>query len=89
MLDNVRAHKPRAMRHNIDQTGASLIFLPAYSPDMNFIELSWSGNEGRPKDFGARTVDDLHQAIRSAMDLVCADAAAGWFKHCGYRPPAK
>jgi transposase len=89
ILDNVGAHKPEQMRKLIAQAGASMIFLPAYSPDMNPIELCWSKLKAAPKDFGARTVDDLHRAIRRAMDLICADDAKGWFKHCGYGAPAK
>jgi transposase len=89
ILDNVGAHKPELMRRLIAQAGASLIFLPAYSPDMNPIELCWSKLKAALKDFGARTVDDLHRAIGRAMDLICADDAAGWFKHCGYGAPPK
>jgi len=89
ILDNVGAHKPELMRRLIAQAGASLIFPPAYSPDMNPIELCWSKLKAALKDFGARTVDDLHRAIGRAMDLICADDAAGWFKHCGYGAPPK
>ena len=89
ILDNVGAHKPEQVRKLIAQAGASMIFLPAYSPDMNPIELCWSKLKAALKDFGARTVDDLHRAIRRAMDLICADDAAGWFRHCGYGAPLK
>ena len=89
ILDNVGAHKPEGMRSLIEGAGASLIFLPPYSPDMNPIELCWSKLKAALKDFGARTVEDLHQAIRRAMDLVFADDAMGWFTHCGYGAPGK
>ena len=42
ILDNVGAHKPEQMRKLVAQAGASMIFLPAYSPDMNPIERCWS-----------------------------------------------
>ena len=71
------------MRELIEEAGALLIFLPPYSPDMNPIELCWSKLKAAVKDFGARTVEDLHQAIRRAMDPVCADDAVGWFIHSG------
>jgi transposase len=89
IVDNVGAHRPELMRKLIAQAGASMIVLPAYSRDMNPIELCWSKLKAALKDFGARTVDDLHQATRRAMDLMCADDAAGWFKHCGYGAPGK
>jgi transposase len=65
-----------------------MIFLPAYSPDINPIEFCWSKLRAGLKDFGARTVDDLRGAIRRAMNFICADDAAGWFKHCGHGAPA-
>jgi transposase len=89
ILDNVGAHKPETVRRLIAAAGASLIFLPPYSPDLNPIELAWSKLKAALKDFGARTVDALAMAIKRAMDLICAEDAAAWFKHCGYGAPLK
>ena len=89
ILDNVGAHKPETVRRLIAEAGASLIFLPPYSPDLNPIELAWSKLKAALKDFGARTVDALAMAIKRAMDLICAEDAAAWFKHCGYEAPLK
>ena len=49
----------------------------------------WSKLKSALEDFGARTVDDLHRAIRRTMDPFCADDAAGWFTHRGQGAPAK
>jgi hypothetical protein len=51
ILDNVGAHKPEQMRKHIAQAGASMIFLPAYSPDINPIEFCWSKLRAGLKDF--------------------------------------
>jgi hypothetical protein len=56
---------------------------------MNPVELSWSKLKAALKAFDARTVDDLHQAIRRAMDLICVGDAESWFELCGYAAPAK
>jgi len=85
VLDNVGAHKPEHLRRLVEATGARLVFLPPYSPDFNPIELAWSKLKAALKDFGARTREDLDTAIKRAMDLICADDAAGWFTHCGYQ----
>ena len=84
VLDNVGAHKPGNARRIIEAAGASLLFLPPYSPDLNPIELCWSKLKAALKEFGARTRATLDSAIRRAMDLIGSDDAAAWFKHCGY-----
>jgi transposase len=89
LLDNVGAHKPENVRELIESRGARLLFLPPYSPDLNPIELCWSKLKAALKDFGARTREGLDQAIKRAMDLIGADDAAAWFRHCGYEARAK
>jgi len=56
---------------------------------LNPIELCWSKLKAALKDFGARTRAALDHAIKRAMDLIGADDAVAWFKHCGYGVHAK
>lgn len=42
ILDNATFHKSSTIRHKIEAVGASLLFLPPYSPDMNKIEPQWA-----------------------------------------------
>lgn len=88
VLDNVGAHRIPSVRRLIEEVGASVLYLPPYSPDLNPIELCWSKLKGILKEFGARTHDALDAAIRRAMDLIGRTDAAGWFKHCGYQAHA-
>jgi transposase len=37
-MDNLSCHKAPAVQEKIEATGASLLYLPAYSPDLNPIE---------------------------------------------------
>ncbi len=76
------------MRRLIEAAGASVLYLPPYSPDLNPIELCWSKLKALPKEVGARTREALDTAIRRAMDLIGRSDAAGWFTHCGYRAQA-
>jgi transposase len=85
VLDNVGAHRTEHVRELIRAAGASVLYLPPYSPDMNPIELCWSKLKGLLREFGARTRDALDVAIRRAMDLIDRHDAAGWFRHCGYQ----
>jgi transposase len=85
VLDNVGAHRTERVRELLWATGATVLYLPPYSPDMNPIELCWSKLKGLLREFGARSRDALDVAIRRAMDLIDRHDAAGWFRHCGYQ----
>jgi transposase len=89
VLDNVGAHRPEHIRRLVEARGASMLFLPPYSPDLNPIELCWSKLKAVLKDFAPRSRSALDDAIRRAMDLIGADDAEAWFKHCGYGAHAK
>jgi transposase len=88
VLDNVGAHRTPNVRRLIEEAGATVLYLPPYSPDLNPIELAWSKLKAILKEFGARTHDALDAAIRRAMNLIGRLDAAGWFKHCGYQAHA-
>jgi len=59
MMDNLPAHKPDAVRTAIEATGATLRYLPPYSPDLNPIEMAFSKFKALLKKAAARTIDDL------------------------------
>ena len=59
ILDNLPAHKGPAIRQAIESTGASLLFLPPYSPDFNPIENAFSKLKALLRKAAARTVEDL------------------------------
>jgi transposase len=85
VMDNVGAHKCQAALARIEQAGASVLFLPPYSPELNPIEEYWSKLKHLLKKFGARTRDDLDFAIACCIERITSDDAAGWFRHAGYR----
>ena len=89
VLDNVGAHRTPNVRRLIEAAGASVLYLPPYSPDLNPIELCWSKLKALLKEFGARTREALDTAIRRAMDLIGRLDATGWFTHCGYQAQVK
>jgi transposase len=84
VLDNVGAHKPPYILDLIRAAGAQVLFLPPYAPDLNPIEMMWSKLKGLLRTFGARTVEQLDQAIAWAMERISAQDIAGWFNHAGY-----
>jgi len=86
VLDNLPAHKPIAIRDAIEAAGAVMLFLPPYSPDFNPIEMAFSKIKALLKKAAARTVIDLWDAIRSAIDAITQKDARSFFTACGYEP---
>ena len=84
VLDNLSAHKNKAIRDLIESVGAELWYLPPYSPDLNPIEKMWSKIKAILRTLKARTEESLINAIAKALEAVTADDAKGWFESCGY-----
>ena len=70
IMDNLPAHKVAGVRDAIEAAGASLLYLPPYSPDFNPIEKAFSKLKALLRKAAARTVDDLYQAVASAIDAI-------------------
>jgi transposase len=83
-LDNLGAHLAKEARGMIEARGASLRYLPPYSPDFNPIEHAFSKLKALLRKAAARTPETLAAAIRDALAGLTAADAAGWFAHCGY-----
>jgi transposase len=84
IMDNLSPHKSDPTLALITDTGAQVLFLPAYSPDLNPIEKMWSKVKNLLRGMEARTPADLITAIGQALAKVTAKDALGWFTSCGY-----
>ena len=84
VMDNLSAHKVAGAFRPIHEKGASVLFLPPYSPDYNPIELAWSKVKAALRKAKAATFDELVDAMRLALDGITTHDIAGWFRHCGY-----
>jgi transposase len=88
VLDNLGAHKGERVQDFVETRGASLLFLPAYSPDSPPIEEAFSKIKAPLKKKAARTWEVLVEAIGKALDAVMPEDAKRWFVHCGYEAEA-
>ncbi len=86
VMDNLSSHTSPQVRQAIEARGCQLLFLPAYSPDLSPIEEAFSKLKAFLRRVGARTREDLYQAISQALELITTQDALGWFTHCGYVP---
>jgi transposase len=86
VLDRLGAHRTDKVRELIGATGAELLYLPSYSPDLNPVEEAFSKIKGIVRKVGARTREALVEAMDRALAAVTPEDAAGWFAHAGYEP---
>ncbi|HLZ80530.1 MAG TPA: IS630 family transposase [Ktedonobacteraceae bacterium] len=87
VMDNCPIHKRQKVRELIEARGCQLQFLPTYSPDLSPIEEAFSKVKAILRGIGARTREDLQEALEYAITTVTASDASGWFWHCGYQVP--
>jgi transposase len=84
ILDNLSAHKAPGIREAIEAAGATLRYLPQYSPDLNPIEMFFSQLKAFLRKLAERTIPRLCRAIGSFVPRLSAHQAANYFRHAGY-----
>jgi transposase len=84
ILDNLSSHKVDGVLDEIYEKGASVLFLPEYSLDLNPIELMWSKLKSVLRKLKPRTIEELEDAISIALESVSNSDIVGWFEHDGY-----
>jgi transposase len=84
VLDNLGAHKVDGIRQAIGAAGASILYLPPYSPDLNPIEQLFAKLKALLRRAAARTKDELWSAIARLLHTVPEAECASYLRHCGY-----
>jgi transposase len=74
----------KGVRQAIEAAGATLLYLPAYSPDLNPIEMAFSKFKALLRAAAARTIPDLWDAIRIAIDAFTSSECQNFFSATGY-----
>jgi len=85
VLDNLSAHRASCIERVAAECGASVLWLPPYSPDFSPVELMWSKIKTALRAAKARTREELEQALVAALELVTPADCEAWFRHCGYQ----
>ncbi|MFC3358909.1 IS630 family transposase [Azotobacter chroococcum] len=84
VMDNLPAHKVTGVRQAIEGAGATLRYLPPYSPDLNPIEMAFSKLKALLRKAAARTVPELWQSIGEAIGQFSAQDCRHYFEAAGY-----
>jgi transposase len=86
VVDNVPFHKVAGVEEAIQAVGASLRYLPKYSPDLNPIELVFHPLKAFLRKAAQRTIDGLHRYVGSYVRALDPFECMGYFRHSGYGP---
>jgi transposase len=86
IMDNLSSHKGPRARALIEACGASLIFLPPYSPDFNPIEKAFAKLKAMLRKAAERTVEGLWNTIGRISETFTPTECANYFAACGYDP---
>jgi transposase len=84
IMDNLSSHKGTKVRDLIEAAGASLRYLPPYSPDFNPIEKAFAKLKALLRKAAERTVAGLWLAIGRCLDLFSPNECQNYFAAAGY-----
>ena len=86
VMDNLGSHKGAGVRKAIEAAGATLLYLPPYSPDFNPIENAFSKLKALLRKAAERSVDALWSSIGALLNEFAPQECAHVFAAAGYEP---
>ena len=84
LMDNLPVHKVAGVAEAIEAAGATLIYLPKYSPDLNPIELAFSKLKAHLRKAAEHTIPRLLRQIGRIVTDFSAQECRNFFRHAGY-----
>ena len=84
IADNLWAHKVAGIRRAIQAAGATLWYLPPYSPDLNPIELCFAKLKALVRTARCRSSETLWPFRGTCLERFSSDECRNYFRHCGY-----
>ena len=84
MADNLGAHKVAGIQRAIQAAGATLWYLPPYSPDLNPIELCFAKLKALVRTARCRSTETLWPFLGECLAHFSPDECRNYVRHCGY-----
>ena len=84
IMDNLGSHKVAGVREAIEAVGATLLYLPPYSPDLNPIEQLFAKLKALLRKAAARTFEALLAAIAASLGAFTSSECANYLANAGY-----
>jgi len=88
VADNLGSHKVAAVREAIEARGATLLYLPAYSPDLNPIEQVFAKIKAWLRKAQPRNRDALWRTVGAVLRRFAPQECSNYLRNCGYLHPA-
>jgi transposase len=85
VMDNLASHKVKGVKEAIELAGATVRYLPAYSPDLNPIEQAFAKLKAALRKIAARTFDTLVEAIADTLGTFTPAECENYIANSGYR----
>ena len=86
VMDNLSVHKVAGVREAIRVAGASVLYLPPYSPDLNPIEQVFAKLKALLRKAAVRSKEALWSTIGRLLDHYSPAECANYLANCGYEP---
>lgn len=80
VMDNLNSHKMKVVRAAIEAVGATPVYLPTYSPELNPIELWWADLKRELRRLGIDDESVLRQAARRLRAQLPLTKLDGWYR---------
>ena len=84
VMDNLSSHKGPQVAKLVAAVGATVVYLPPYSPDLNPIEMAFSKLKQLMRSAEHRTREALWSDMQHLLDQITPSDSKGFFRHCGY-----
>lgn len=84
VMDNLPAHKVTGVREAIAAAGATVFYLPPYSPDLNPIEQLFAKLKALLRKAAARTREALWDAVGNLIQTINSTESRNFIVNSGY-----
>lgn len=84
VMDGPRIHRVAGVAAALKEYGATALYLPAYSPELNPIELNWAWLKAKLRTSPIRQFKRLKERAQALWQGVTDELCQGWIRHCGY-----
>lgn len=84
VMDGPRVHRVDGVEEALAEAGAKPLYLPAYSPELNPIEMCWSVMKAWIRKAAPRALDRVRGSLARAWERISPALCSAWMRHCGY-----
>jgi len=84
VMDGPRLHRVAGVREALAEVGATPLYLPAYTPELNPIEMTWSWLKTALRKTAPRRIRILRETVQSMWSKISSNLCRAWIQHAGY-----